>query len=231
MAQNITRQKDHLGVCKEYITAHRDDSHSEPPPPKRQRMLDFGASSKKNTDKKLAMALFTGARPFTLFQDLGFVEIFEALDPNYHPPSPSTIADSLLSQCYKFLWDDLMKEIAKIKHINLSVDETTNISGKRIVNLSLLTPDRSYYILTEDIEAETLDAATIISWFLKKVTGLFGPPHNWSKINSFTSDTCNLMRSVWSGLRSTPGMEHILTIPCDSHSLQLGIKDLLHLPL
>lgn len=228
MTQNITRQKDHLNACKKYIAAAAEQSE---PAPKRQKTLDFGASSKKIVDKKLAMALFAGARPFTLFQDPNFLDIIEAISPTYHPPSPSTIADSLLPQCYKSLWDDLMKEFTKLKHINLSVDETTNISGRRILNLSLLTPDRSYYIITEDMGAETLNAAIIISWFLKKVTELFGPPHNWSRINSFTSDTCNLMRSVWSGVRFTPGMEHIFTIPCDSHSLQLGIKDLLNLPL
>jgi Protein of unknown function (DUF 659) len=230
MAQNITRQKDHLKVCKEYISAARSDEQSEPAL-KRQKILDFGASSRKVIDKKLAMAFFAGARPFTLFQDPNMLDIIEAMNASYHPPGPTTIADSLLPQCYKSLWDDLMREMSKLKHINLCADETTNISGKRIMNLSLLTPDRPYYLVTDDMEAETLNAATIVSWFLKKVTELFGPPHNWTKINSFTSDTCNLMRSVWSGLSSTPGLEHIFTIPCDSHSLQLGIKDLLHLPL
>jgi Protein of unknown function (DUF 659) len=150
------------------------------------------------------------------------------INASYYPPGPTTIADSLLPQCYKPLWDDLTREMSKLKHINLCADETTNISGKRIMNLSLLAPDRSYYLVTDGMEA---DAATIVSWFLKRVTELFGPPHNWTKINSFTSGTCNLMRSVWSGLSFTPGMEHIFTIPCDSHSLQLGIKDVLYLPL
>jgi hypothetical protein len=38
------------------------------------------------------------------------------------------------------------------------------------------------------------------------------------------------MQLIWKILIKTPGLEHIVTVPCDSHGLQLIIKDLLICP-
>jgi hypothetical protein len=42
--------------------------------------------------------------------------------------------------------------------------------------------------------------------------------------------TCATMRSTWTGLESSEGLSHVLLIPCDSHGLQLLIKDRLQEP-
>ena len=38
------------------------------------------------------------------------------------------------------------------------------------------------------------------------------------------------MRSTWTGLESVDQLSHVLFVPCDSHGLQLLIKDLLEQP-
>jgi vacuolar-type H+-ATPase subunit F/Vma7 len=51
-----------------------------------------------------------------------------------------------------------------------------------------------------------------------------------SKIVSITTDTCSAMKATSKTLENTLGFKHILTLPCDSHGLQLLIKDILQQP-
>jgi hypothetical protein len=51
-----------------------------------------------------------------------------------------------------------------------------------------------------------------------------------SKIVSITTDTCSTMDALKKRLENTPGLEHTLMVPCDSHGLQLLIKDILQRP-
>jgi uncharacterized protein DUF659 len=214
--------------CKAYFAEQSDLSIL--PPAKKQKCIDFAKASEKAVDLKLAMTIFATARPFTLFEDPVFLDFINAVDARYHPPSATTISNSLLPQCYNRVRNEVMTEINKLRYINLCVDETTNIRGQRILNLSISTPECSYYITSEDMADQNLNAPTIASWIVSKLAELLGPSTNWKKINSFTSDTCNLMKAVWAILASTEGLEHVFYIPCDSHSLQLVIKDLLSLP-
>lgn len=50
---------------------------------------------------------------------------------------------------------------------------------------------------------------------------------NLSLLNAFSTDTCNQMRATWKGLSLIPEFQHCFFIPCNSHGLQLLIKDLL----
>jgi hypothetical protein len=52
--------------------------------------------------------------------------------------------------------------------------------------------------------------------------------YNFSCISSLTTDTCTTMRNTWTGLEKQDLLSHVLFIPCDSHGLQLLIKDLLN---
>jgi hypothetical protein len=49
------------------------------------------------------------------------------------------------------------------------------------------------------------------------------------RIISLATDTCPTNQNVWIHLSNHPKMKHVITVPCDSHSLQLLIKDLLTL--
>lgn len=47
------------------------------------------------------------------------------------------------------------------------------------------------------------------------------------RINSLTTDTCNLILALWKFLKKDPRLEHIFCAQCDSHGIQLLIKDIL----
>jgi 6-pyruvoyl-tetrahydropterin synthase len=107
----------------------------------------------------------------------------------------------------------------------------TNIRNRQIMNLSVSTHERSFCILTEDMKDKQPTATNIASWIINQITATLGPDASaWTKVNSFASDTCNTMKAVWPIIQSMAGLEHVFCIGCDSHSLQLLMKDLLGLP-
>lgn len=63
-----------------------------------QRLLAIGKSSsqREKANFLLAMAIFSGARPFTLFADQDMLAFLQALDPTFCPPSRDTIRTRLL---------------------------------------------------------------------------------------------------------------------------------------
>lgn len=227
MAQNITRQRDHLVSCK---SAHEISTAREA---KRQKTLDFSATSKSNLDMKLATWLFVSARPFSLSEEPAFLDLLSCLSRNYTLPSRTTISESLLPRCYEKMKSTVISELQKIQHINIVVDESTTIRGQRVINLSVSTVNKSYYIMSEDMGDKPLNAQGISEWTLKateELLGLLGRTVDWGRVNSLSSDTCNTMKAVFDILEADNRMRNALFIPCDSHSLQLAIKDILGLP-
>src|SRR5579859_6420343 len=49
-------------------------------------------------------------------------------------------------------------------------------------------------------------------------------------LNSITNDTCSTMFSMWGEIKKFPEFKHVFFVPCDSHGLQLFVKDLLKTP-
>jgi Protein of unknown function (DUF 659) len=226
MAQNITRQRDHLASCKLAFEA------STTRKPKRQKTLDFSAMSKSALDSKLATWIFVSARPFSSSEEFALQDLLSGMSRGYTMPSRSTISRSLLPRCYEKMKSTVVGELQKIQHLNLAVDETTTIRGQRILNLSISTVDKSYYFMTEDMGDKPLDAQNIAEWTLKaaeELLRLLGPTVDWGRTNSLASDTRNTMKAS-DILRANSRTRNTFFIPCDSHSLQLVIKDILGLP-
>ena len=46
-------------------------------------------------------------------------------------------------------------------------------------------------------------------------------------INSIATDTCSTQQCAWKKIHTLPGLNHVFLVGCNSHSLQLVIKDLL----
>lgn len=49
----------------------------------------------------------------------------------------------------------------------------------------------------------------------------------WHRINSVGTDTCNTMRDTWNRMARDFRAKHVFFIPCDSHALQLLMKDII----
>jgi hypothetical protein len=46
-------------------------------------------------------------------------------------------------------------------------------------------------------------------------------------MSSLSTNTCATMRKTWTRLEDHPLLKHAFFVPCDSHGLQLLIKDIL----
>ncbi|KAJ5191061.1 uncharacterized protein N7498_010046 [Penicillium cinerascens] len=156
-------------------------------------------------------------------------DLIHALSPIYQIPSRHRIADDLLDEAYNGLREEVLKELRRTEFLNVTVDETTNIRSQRVIVMTITTPTKSWFIHLNDMEDQTLDAPAICSWVLDRLQYLLlqlDKAADWKRINSISTDTCCVMKSVWEKLKATPELEHYFMIPCDSHGLQLIMKDI-----
>src|SRR5947207_6493515 len=118
--------------------------------------------------------------------------------------------------------------IIELHSLNIVTDESSNIKHMRICNISIHTPHGSLHYISENIHAKRMDAIGAARWLKDHLHTLTNG--NLKRLNSCTTDTCSTMYSMWECLQTIPKLKHCLFIPCDSHSIQLLVKDLLSLP-
>jgi hypothetical protein len=135
------------------------------------------------------------------------------------------MTSTLLPRLYEIHKAHVREVIRQEEFINLVMDESTDVAHNRIINLCVATSKGAFYWETQDSGSHAQTAEFLTNWLVERVDALMGV--DWSRINSISTDTCNTMRAVWQNLRRLPSRKHIFCIPCDSHGLQLLIKDIL----
>lgn len=237
-AKNTTRQQKHLTECHAYKKAMDMDPNRNVPKIQKSLQL-YAPTPKQKLDYALSLAIFAGARPFNFLEEDAMREFISLLNPFYNPPNRKTIASTVLDNCYEVLKKQVEARIQDFRYLTVVFDETTTLQHNRIINLSFSVQNQSFYYCSDNMGDATLDAQTIADWVFDKL-GIFLESQAltstsisklaWEKINAFTTDTCSTMKSVWQRLGAKPELRHSFFIPCDSHGLQLLIKDLLFLP-
>ena len=156
-------------------------------------------------------------------------KFLSALNPAYKgPPTRKTIAGPLLDAAYSEIKGKVDAILNDLDWLNIVTDESNDINHSRICNISIHTPYGSLHYISEDIGAKRMDAAGCANWLrthLQKLTD-----NDFARINSIATDTCNTMLSMRKELLQSPDFKHVLFIPCDSHGIQLLVKDLLSVP-
>jgi len=176
-----------------------------------------------------AMWCFLGNHPFNMYELASGKKFIEALNPAYKAPTRKTIAGSLLTSVYTMTKSRTNDIIAAMDLINVITDESSNISGSRICNISVHSPSGSLHYISEDIYAKQMTAPAAAQWLRNHLLELSNG--DLSRINSIITDTCALMFSMWVEMQRFIEFKHCLFIPCDSHGIQLLVKDLLQIPL
>ncbi|KFZ17216.1 hypothetical protein V501_01850 [Pseudogymnoascus sp. VKM F-4519 (FW-2642)] len=144
----------------------------------------------------------------------------------YFPPNRDQVGGELLEQQYNDTKDRIELLLQSQEKLNFVLDESPNISSRRIINFSVVIPGYgSIYLSNKDVGHDELNTSYFTNWFMKKAS-----KYDLSRVSSLSTDTCATMRSTWTGLESLKELSHVLFIPCDSHGLQLLIKDLLQEP-
>jgi hypothetical protein len=115
------------------------------------------------------MSIFTGARPFSTFDSDEMRLLVSALDPDYRIPGINKIIESILPQCYATVMDEVFQNIARCQYLNVSLDESTDIRKRRILNISVSDSKRSYFIGLRDLQDETATAENLANWIMTEV--------------------------------------------------------------
>src|ERR1700722_3760008 len=214
----------------EWLSVQKDEQHV----PKKQRRLDetmvirISEERRERIDKELAQCLFQSGKPLSLFEHNCWKDFFKQ-NFGYTLPSRFKISRPLLDECYDSTKQDVSQELSSSSSLSLVIDESTNISKNRIINTSVVLPSsKSFYWSNIEANVGKMGAEELTDHIIKTAKDITNT--QLSKIVSITTDTCSTMEALRRILKKTLGLEHILTIPCDSHGLQLLIKDILQRP-
>jgi hypothetical protein len=227
-ARNTSREEKHLlSQCPKYHKL------SETTGLKLQTNLphhfakSISSEQKRRIDQKLAFAIFKTGRPFTLFEDSAWLDLFSEF--GYSPPSATTLSEKFLEEAFIEVEKEVNYQLRVSPFLNIVTDESTDISGNRIINTSMITTSGdSFYISNLEAEVGKLGAEEWAEYTIKTAKQITNG--DLSKVSSITTDTCSTIRSLWKRLENEQDTKHIFTIPCDSHGLQLIFKDLLQQP-
>jgi hypothetical protein len=179
---------------------------------------------KARIDQKFANAIFESGSPFSLFEHPAFKEAFAEL--GYTPPNRKMIGDKLLEESYNECQRDVANQLSHSNSLTLTTNESTNVSSNRMMNYCATTSSNEYFFI-KSVEAPvgTLSAEVVLDGIVETCQSITnGDMTRWKAVST---DTCSAMLSMGNKLRLRPETHHMMAVLCDSHRLQLLIKDLL----
>ena len=169
-----------------------------------------------------------GNHPFTMFEN-PFAKMFiHALNPAYKPPSANSISGPLLDSVYSQIKTRVDELISSLPHINIITDESTKVNKARICSISIHSEQDYFHYLSEDMQAKQMTASESADWLRSHLLTL--SKGDLTRINSVATHTSKTMLNMREQLQYFDDLKHCLFIPCDSHGIQLLIKDLLQIP-
>jgi hypothetical protein len=124
-------------------------------------------------DQVLGMVIFTSVRPFATFDSEEIRLLVSALDPKYHIPGINKIINSILPNCYVAVHKQVFSKLAKSQYPNVSIDESTDIRKRQVLNILMLDSQRSYCLALRDLEDETATTENLVSWVITEVSHYF----------------------------------------------------------
>src|SRR5438552_76135 len=219
--KTISKESQHTSAFSNAMNA-RTTSQSEINFPR------LTAKQKLELDIKAAMWCFMGNHAFTMFENPFGKSFLQSLNPAYIPPSRHAIPGRLLDAVYSQVRTQTDELIASLPHINVITDESTNINKARICNISIHSEHGSTHYLSEDILAKRMTTSAAAEWLRNHLLTLSNG--DLSRLNSLGTDTCKVMLNMCLQLQQYDDLKHCFFIPCDSHGIQLLIKDLLQIP-
>lgn len=224
----------HLASCGSY-QQQAALSHSPSPAPQiviQRRLTDQGISRlPRDRVNKLhylfTTALLTAGRPFSLFESTEWDTAFFEAVPGYKPPERQAVKQ-LLPTIYTSYHDLVLSKLRGARALNLIFDASDTIASHRIINIAVHIPGgEAYYWRTFDTGAAQHTAEGYIKLIWPEIERVC--EGDWSRINSICTDTDGTMRACHTALAKTHELKHCFFSLCDSHGLQLLVKDVLSL--
>jgi hypothetical protein len=174
------------------------------------------------------MACYYDGLSFRVFdKGSALIKAFHIVNPLLPLPSRQDIATKLLDEQYLQISKEVNTLLTAEPHINFSVDETTNIRHQRILNICTNTTTYgAFYQTSEAIDIESVTATALAQWIISSMRRLLAN-RSTEALNSIAMDTCATARAAGRQIQGIAQFHHVFIVTCDSHGLQLLIKDLL----
>ena len=74
-----------------------------------------------------------------------------------------------------------------------------------------------------------MDAIQSAKWAIEAMERVKGT-RPWTQLNSLVTDTCPAQLNAWFEISRFQDLKHLFIVGCDSHGLQLLIKDIIEMP-
>lgn len=223
MAKHTSKQVRHLHTqCTAYRQLHEANSSRQPLIS--TKLDSVSKASKDALDRQAALAIFASGKPYSLYEEPETLKLFHMLNSAYRPPDRKRIA-SFLDPVYLDYQQRVKALLDDAPHLNVIFDASDDVSSNRIINVSVEIPGSvAFYWTTIDSKAHEHTALTTLSLIRPALVDVFG--HEFSRLNAICTDTCSTMRKLHREMKALPEFSHCLYTLCDSHGLQLLVKDI-----
>jgi Protein of unknown function (DUF 659)/hAT family C-terminal dimerisation region len=241
LAENVTKMRDHLAECSLYIQFKQEEARKKGifvqtklTMQKRSAIVRLNPEEVKKIDKKAGYAIYCGARPFSMFDEPNMRVFLDALQPAYTAPHQKAIGGKLLIECYNETYAEVLQNIRENTLINVSIDESSTSTRQRVINYCIIVKAGSFCMEQAAVKIGPSGAeeqAEFLEERLNMLEAKLPTNERLPMINSVATDTCTTMRSLWVKLGKKERFKHTFFVPCDSHGLQLLIKDIIEHPI
>ena len=222
IAHTASKLRKHLDTCDTYKRSAVGQQQLES-----RQVVTLSNRQMEKLRYASAKAIFKDGRSANLFQGTGMKEFLSELNPAFKPASTATILGTYLPQIYKETKDAVKELVNNATHVNVILDGSDIVSGHRVLNCSLQLPRGVVvYWQNKNTEEKIMNAEAYLQLTKEIMHDVFNDG-NFSRLNSFSTDTNSTMRSFHRLLSQDPEFKHCFTVLCDSHGLQLLIKDVL----
>jgi hypothetical protein len=230
-SQSLTPSPFRSGTPPSFGSGSSTASTPTPTPLLMQSVLHYPKFSKadqEEADELAAMAIYCTGSKVSLFESDRWRQFLFKLNPAFRVTPRALISGALLTQAYEKMKQEVMSLMQSSGCINFVTDDSDNINQQRITNLSASIDGTSFYLCNEDIPGVKHDTQLLASWMRDRMLYYCGGQP--LRINSYATDTENKMRAVYTILSSSDYFKHVFWIPCNSHGLQLLMRNIAKLP-
>ncbi|KNB15464.1 hypothetical protein FOXG_21339 [Fusarium oxysporum f. sp. lycopersici 4287] len=212
-AKGTTRQKKHLlRHCPNYRGQQQSEQSQLT-----QHFPVVDKTFKQMLDELAARAIFADGRPFNLFESKRMRILLNKLNTAWQPPSRRRV-QRLLAPTYSEYRNQVQDILDQTERINVIFDGSDNITSHRIINISIQVANGlAFYWKTFDTGQIQHTAEHYIDLL-------------YPELEIICKDTDSVMRKAHVHLAARKEFQHCFFSLCDSHGLQLLIKDILEQP-
>jgi hypothetical protein len=162
-----------------------------------------------------------------MYQEPSIKQFIKSLNLAYDFPSAYLLVNRLLDDCYEKTFGQFVRVLRKCKILNVFIDEFSTINRDRVINACILIEQGLFCLKYEKVSKGTFFAERQAEWLVELLDDLEKKiQFNFSMINCVMTDTCSTIRKFWAILSKIPRFKYSFFVPCDSHGLQLFIKDI-----